>query len=51
MEPQLEMIPSFTKEEKVFVAYLASDPDTIKKIGTFGKDTLLGLLNKMGDIK
>jgi hypothetical protein len=45
------MIPSFTKEEKVFVKYLATDPDTIKKIGTFGKETLEGLLNKMGETK
>ena len=48
MTPQLEMIPSFTNEEKVYVEYLASDPDTIKKIGTRGQETLKGLLIKMG---
>lgn len=51
MEPQLEMIPTFTKEEKVFVQYLLNDTDTIKKIGTFGKTTLEGLLNKIGEPK
>jgi len=48
MTQQLDMIPTFTKEEKVFVKFLASDPETLKKIGTFGKETLEGLLNKIG---
>lgn len=48
MTHQLDMIPTFTHEEKMFVQYLITDPDTIKKIGTFGKEKLEGLLNKMG---
>ncbi len=51
MTHQLDMIPTFTKEEMVIVKHLASDPDTIKKIGTFGKETLEGLLSKMGEPK
>lgn len=48
MTHQLDMIPTFTTEEKVIVKHLMTDPDTIKKIGTFGQETLEGLLNKMG---
>ena len=48
MTHQLDMIPTFTHEEKMFVQYLITDPDTIKKIGTFGQGILEGLLAKMG---
>lgn len=51
MTHQLDMIPSFTTEEKVFVKYLMTDPETIKKIGTMGQETLEGLLVKMGEPK